>query len=105
MTIPDAAKLDRYDDLASLVEELHDENMALRKQHAWICADKQLPDSEETVLLYMPDAECEPVWPGYFDHYGDMEWRLADGMPAGRVTHWMPFPEPPTTKLKPRLTP
>lgn len=28
--IPDSAKLARYDDLANLVEELHDENMALR---------------------------------------------------------------------------
>lgn len=28
--IPDADKLKRYDDLATLVEELHDENMKLR---------------------------------------------------------------------------
>ena len=28
--IPDADKLKRYDDLANLVEELHDENMRLR---------------------------------------------------------------------------
>jgi len=94
MTIPDAAKLDRYDDLASLVEELHDENMALRKQPAWICADEQLPDSDETVLLYMPDAACEPVWFGFLD--GDCSWRLADCMPAPRVSHWMRFPEPPS---------
>lgn len=61
----------------------------------WTCADKELPDSDETVLLYMPDAESEPVWPGYFEYDGS--WRLADGMPACRVTHWMPFPEYPTT--------
>ncbi len=61
----------------------------------WINADKWLPDCEETVLLYMPDAECEPVWPGYFDGYADGLWLLADGMPAGRVTHWMHFPNVP----------
>ena len=102
MTIPDAAKLERYDDLANTVEELHDENMDLRQRCAWVCADKELPDSEETVLLYMPDAYSEPVWPGYFDHYGDMQWFLVDAMPAGRVTHWMHFPEPPPTKNKDR---
>ena len=99
MTMPDSAKLDRYDDLARLVEELHDENMGLRKQRAehlpWICADKQLPSYLETVLLYMPDDESELVWIGYFDS-GDGFWRTVDGMPAGRVTHWMPFPEPPS---------
>ncbi len=29
--IPDTAKLARYDDLADLVEEMHDENMAMRQ--------------------------------------------------------------------------
>ena len=60
----------------------------------WIDADKSLPDAEETVLLYMPDAESEPVWPGYFDGWNG-DWLLADGMPAGRVTHWMHFPGAP----------
>lgn len=60
----------------------------------WINADKSLPDESETVLLYMPDSVSEPVWPGYFDGYTD-GWLLADGMPAGRVTHWMQFPDVP----------
>jgi hypothetical protein len=29
--IPDSAKLSRYEDLSKLVEELHDENMQMRK--------------------------------------------------------------------------
>lgn len=61
----------------------------------WIDVETQLPDAEETVLIYMPNAEVEPVWPGYFDYYGDRCWCVADGMPAGRVTHWKPFPLPP----------
>jgi hypothetical protein len=61
----------------------------------WIDVNKQMPDADETVLLYMPEADGDPVWPGYFEYYGDWQWLLADGMPAGNVTHWMPFPEPP----------
>ena len=61
----------------------------------WRKPENELPDSEETVLLFMPDAEGEPVWPGYFDHYGDFCWMLADGMPAGNVVAWSYFPEGP----------
>lgn len=61
----------------------------------WRRPEDELPDTEETVLLYMPEADGEPVWPGYFDHYGDFCWLLADGMPAGQVTHWAYFPEGP----------
>lgn len=50
-----------------------------------------LPDSETTVLLSMPDAEDEPVWPGYHD--GEI-WRLADGMPAPAVNAWAEMPAP-----------
>lgn len=65
----------------------------------WIDANEQMPDADETVLLFMPDADGEPVWPGYFQCYGDSSWALADGMPAGRVTHWMHFPEAPEILL------
>lgn len=61
----------------------------------WINADKSLPDEEETVLLYMPDSPSEPIWPGYFDGYSHNGWLLEVGMPAGRVTHWMHFPDAP----------
>lgn len=63
--------------------------------HQWIDVNKRLPDAEETVLLYMPGAFGEPVWPGYFTACNVFRWMLADGMPAPEVTHWMPFPEPP----------
>lgn len=61
----------------------------------WIDASEALPDDCETVLLYMPTAESEPVWPGYYEYYGNDGWLLADGMPAPEVTHWCHFPEPP----------
>lgn len=61
----------------------------------WIDVNDEMPEAEETVLIYMPDADGELIWPGYFEYYGDCRWLLADGMPAGRVTHWMHFPFPP----------
>ena len=60
----------------------------------WIRVDDEMPETEETVLIYMPEAETEPIWPGYLNDSGSC-WLLADGMPAGRVTHWMHFPFPP----------
>jgi hypothetical protein len=56
----------------------------------WIDADLILPESDETVLLEMPEATDEPVWPGYHD--GDV-WRLANGTPAPKVRRWAEFPK------------
>lgn len=53
----------------------------------WV--DDGLPDADETVLMFMPDAD-EQVWPGYYA--GDDGWLLADGMPAPKVTKWAPMP-------------
>ncbi len=52
MTIPDAAKLARYDDLANTVEELHDENMILRQAIKQTLDDNgHLADGEVCTLL------------------------------------------------------
>lgn len=55
---------------------------------AWVRASEYLPDDDETVLLYAPDAS-DPVWLGYRD--ADV-WRYVDGMEAAGVTHWVPLP-------------
>jgi hypothetical protein len=57
----------------------------------WIPVERELPDDEETVLLYSPEAS-EPVWPGFRD--GDV-WRWADATEAHGVTHWAPMPAGP----------
>ena len=57
MTIPDAAKLARYDDLANKVEELHDENMILR--HAikqTLEENAHLADGENCTLIVLKRA-------------------------------------------------
>lgn len=56
----------------------------------WTTVDTELPDSNETVLVFAPEAD-PPVWMGYIE---DGEWWLVDAYRA-RVTHWMPLPEPP----------
>ena len=61
---------------------------------AWIACAKQLPDDNQTVLVHCPRGD-EPVWPGYME---DGLWWDITGfeLSEGEVTHWMPFPEPPT---------
>lgn len=52
MSIPDAAKLARYDDLANTVEELHDECMVLRQAIRQTLDDNgHLADGEVCTLL------------------------------------------------------
>lgn len=52
MSIPDSAKLARYDDLANTVEELHDECMVLRQAIRKTLDDNgHLADGEVCTLL------------------------------------------------------
>lgn len=61
---------------------------------AWIAVTDSLPDDDTTVLAYAPDG-FDPVFTGF--HEGTI-WRDTNGevFSAGYVTHWMPFPEPPS---------
>jgi hypothetical protein len=55
----------------------------------WIAVTEQLPDDEETVLVF---CDGEP-WTGFVD---GKEWFYVCGDPIGaHVTHWMPFPDGP----------
>jgi len=58
----------------------------------WIATDTQMPDEDETVLMFEPDAPGEPVWTGFVCAGA---WYYVDGEPAGRITHWMHFPDGP----------
>lgn len=57
----------------------------------WIDCAAELPDSDTSVLIRMPDCD-ERVWIGYLD--GE-HWRTAEGFDAGRVTHWAEIPSGP----------
>jgi hypothetical protein len=64
----------------------------------WKPVEHEMPDSDETVLIYSRQAD-EPVWLGYHD--GE-RWRTTDGdvVPDG-VTHWAALPAGPfgTTEI------
>lgn len=56
----------------------------------WIDVDVDLPDDEVTVLVHIPEANGEQVWPGYLD---DGYWTNCDGMRlTSAVTHWAEMP-------------
>jgi hypothetical protein len=56
----------------------------------WRCADEDLPDDDQTVLLHLQGGE---VWTG-FREAG--EWRFVSAdLISEPVLHWAPFPEPP----------
>jgi len=70
-----------------------DEWSPSKPQATWIPCTDQLPDSDQTVITFDPNSN-EPVWPGYHD--GEQWWCITGlALPALRVTHWMPLPEPP----------
>lgn len=51
-----------------------------------------MPDADQTVLVYVPDDENEPVGMGHTD--GEA-WFSLEGFEIGPVTHWMQLPDPP----------
>lgn len=104
---------------ASLIEQMTDENAALRENQRWISVTERLP--EEPVLVNVvwvnrtpepyyekikgvpfSDTACfyrgrwywdSPVLLDYLSEYGEDEFDLVDE--AVEITHWMPLPEAP----------
>lgn len=59
MTIPDTAKLERYDALSDLVEELHDENMSLRALYKTVSATYNAQDAIGSTRIIRDDLRHE----------------------------------------------
>ena len=57
----------------------------------WINVGESIPDSDTDVIVATEDGHVEA---GYHDG-NDWRW-LSAGVVNIAVTHWMPFPEPPT---------
>lgn len=61
----------------------------------WREIASEMPDADETVLLFAPAADPD-VWMGYFD---GSEWLTVEGrsltLDGTEPTHWMPLPDPP----------
>lgn len=89
----DAIMTERVIDLERQIDDLKRRAaLPAPAQFQWVAIADRLPDADLSVMLALDDGE---VWPGYLD--GDT-WRYVTADPIGaRVTHWMDFPEPPTT--------
>jgi hypothetical protein len=60
----------------------------------WIDVNDRLPDSEEEVLLWVVTPTYERADLGYLD---SGKWVVYSHELFPKVTHWMPFPNPPKT--------
>lgn len=82
------------EDEKNTIVQLTKKLIALRKElPAWIdCREDNPPATDETMLVYMPDA-VETVGLGFYD---GTQWRSADSVRLrDRVTHWMELPKAP----------
>ncbi len=53
----------------------------------WYSVEDDMPDDDETVLVFEPESPSDKVWMGYHD--GDDGWRYIDGRQTiFTVTHW-----------------
>jgi len=64
----------------------------MRETIEWVPASERMPDADESVLIYEPDAN-DAVAEGWFD--GD-RWRDHLGTDDMRVTHWCAMPNGPS---------
>jgi len=69
----------------------------------WIAARVRYPDTDHVVLMFIPEMDSEPVWPGWWDSAEEV-WRNLEGDSLGgsAVTWWADLPEPPA-EPKPEL--
>ena len=89
--IPDSTKAVVREKLLTALASLDFLQFLLR--NGWIPAERELPDSDKTVLVYATDGPPVGVWLAYYLVETE-EWRYVNGSDA-EVTHWMPLPEPP----------
>lgn len=67
----------------------------------WISADDRLPDEEQLVLLLCKNGAMFVGYEKYNSYEPEPRWRIKTALNStkllnkGRVTHWMPLPEPP----------
>lgn len=72
-----------------IIEALTAENAALRERTRWISVEERLPDAQQRVITRRDIVGTSVGWLIWG------MWMTDLGPSAGRVTHWMPLPEPP----------
>lgn len=76
---------------------------SLRAKGEWISVEDRLPEEHTTVLVLCKNGA---MFTGYCfcDYCDDMRWKIHTALSStkllnkGRVSHWMPLPEPPNTE-------
>ena len=87
---------DEIEQLESKLEELGEENAALREQLRWRDVGEELPDQiDEYLIASVYEDAGDYVTSGYFSGGG---WVNDEGLTHYAVTHWMPLPIPPQDK-------
>jgi hypothetical protein len=76
-------------DTGNRILELNKKISRLKAKTKWISVDEKLPKPFSTVLVYDTHTECVRI---SLYRGTDEVWR------SGRISHWMPFPEPPKMK-------
>jgi hypothetical protein len=68
----------------------------------WISVEERLPDKsnfkDESVRVLVYRAYYDEARVGYYDYHWK-EFYTVDDLIMGRVTHWMPLPEPPEVEV------
>lgn len=79
---------------------------ALRQMQGWIPCSERLPEEIVQCLVFIPSfiyESCNYQGGAEFGFYVGNEWRVPSCFPVGKVTHWMPLPEPPKTTKDPLM--
>lgn len=91
---------------AVLVDEMSTiDPESLRPMGEWISVEEKLPEDHETVLIFCKNGA---MFIGYHfvDYENDVRWRINTALGStkllnkGRVSHWVPLPEPPNCGAK-----
>ena len=75
--------------LESVVEQIVDTAPTLTPPNEWVSVEERLPEEKQRVIVR---CECVGTSVGWI-LWGN--WMTDIGPGAGKVTHWMPLPEPP----------
>ncbi len=86
---------DRHERIINRIEDIIRSHM---DDDGWIPCEEQMPEEGELVLIQIEKANWKTadyeifLYIAELDGYG--EWVTERGVPNGRVTAWMPMPEP-----------
>ena len=68
----------------------------MSENNGWIKCSERLPDEHDSVIVFTPPYDVRVAWLRY-DYKSKKGYYFTDiDIPYDFVTHWQPFPPPPT---------